>query len=132
LEERVEAQIFLCTLAYNVEWHLRETWKELLFDDEHPGEHENGSPVSPACRSEGALHKVSTQQNGKNPVHSFATLLEGLGTIQGNENWIPAIPEIPSFYQFTKPNEIQKEALGCLGIDGDKLPGRQKNDLKSL
>jgi len=132
LEERVEAHIFLCTLAYYVEWHLRETWKELLFDDEHPGEHENGSPVLPACRSEGALHKASTRQNGKNPLHSFATLLEELGTIQCNENWIPAIPKIPSFYQFTKPNEIQKEALGCLRIDGDKLLGRQKNNLKSL
>jgi len=31
--DRVRAHIFLCTLAYYVEWHLREAWRELMFAD---------------------------------------------------------------------------------------------------
>ena len=30
-EERVRSHIFLCMLAYYVEWHLREAWKPLLY-----------------------------------------------------------------------------------------------------
>ena len=33
-EERVPAHIFLCLLAYYVEWHLRRAWAPLLFEDE--------------------------------------------------------------------------------------------------
>ncbi len=36
LEARVRAHVFLCMLAYYLEWHLREAWAELLFDDERP------------------------------------------------------------------------------------------------
>jgi hypothetical protein len=31
LEDRVRARIFLCMLAYYVEWHMREAWRELMF-----------------------------------------------------------------------------------------------------
>ena len=34
LENRVRAHIFLCMLAYYVEWHMREAWRALLFADE--------------------------------------------------------------------------------------------------
>ncbi|MEA3239706.1 MAG: IS1634 family transposase, partial [Candidatus Bipolaricaulota bacterium] len=34
LEDRVRAHIFLCMLAYYVEWHMKEAWRELLFSDE--------------------------------------------------------------------------------------------------
>src|SRR3989441_11061629 len=33
-EDRVPAHIFLCLLAYYVEWHLRRAWAPLLFEDE--------------------------------------------------------------------------------------------------
>ena len=33
-EGRVWAHIFLCMLAYYVEWHLLEAWRPLLFADE--------------------------------------------------------------------------------------------------
>ncbi len=32
----VRAHVFLCMLAYYVEWHMREKLKPLLFDDEYP------------------------------------------------------------------------------------------------
>ena len=31
--DRVRAHIFLCMLAYHVEWHMREVWRELMFAD---------------------------------------------------------------------------------------------------
>lgn len=127
LNGRVEAHIFICFLAYYVEWHLRQAWKTMIFEDEYPGVHEGGSPVLPALRSDHALQKARTQkhENGM-VVHSYQTLLVELSTIQCNANHIPAIPEIPVFYQYTRPNEIQKKALECLGINVNKLGGRQK------
>jgi transposase len=50
LEDRVRAHIFLCMLAYYVEWHLRQAWRELLFADEHAGVKDQGDPVAPARR----------------------------------------------------------------------------------
>ncbi len=127
VDERVEAHIFLCTLAYYVDWHLRQAWNSMLFDDEYPGEHEDASPVLPALRSESALAKASTKKREDGSrVHNFQTLLAELSTIQCNENWIPAVPEIPPFYQYTKPNKVQQEALECLGINVNQMCGRQK------
>ena len=62
VERRVRAHIFLCMLAYYVEWHLREAWAPYLFEDEHPGRHEDGSPVAPALRSPEALEKARTKR----------------------------------------------------------------------
>jgi transposase len=33
LADRVRSHIFLCMLAYYVEWHMREAWRELMFAD---------------------------------------------------------------------------------------------------
>ena len=54
-EERVPAHIFLCLLAYYVEWHLRRVWAPLLFEDEElPKEQQRRDPVLPAPSSESA------------------------------------------------------------------------------
>lgn len=118
LEDRVRAHIFLCMLAYYVEWHLREAWKSLLFDDQYPGSHQAGSPVLPALRSESALSKASTKTlpDGTS-VHSFQTLLSELAMIVANDSWVPAIPEIPPFTLITKPNQTQKKALELVGLN---------------
>ena len=33
-EDHVRAHVFLCMLAYYVEWHMRQAWAPLLFHDE--------------------------------------------------------------------------------------------------
>ena len=33
-EQHVRAHVFLCMLAYYVEWHMRKRLKPMLFDDE--------------------------------------------------------------------------------------------------
>lgn len=62
LENRVRAHIFLCSLAYYVEWHLRQAWAPFLFEDEASGLPEGDSPVRPAIRSQAALRKASTKK----------------------------------------------------------------------
>ena len=54
LEKRVRTHIFLCMLAYYVEWHMREAWRELMFADEDQAAKATRDPVAPARRSDAA------------------------------------------------------------------------------
>ena len=74
LADRVRAHILLCMLAFYVEWHMREAWRELMFADTDQQAKTTRDPVEPATRSEAALAKVSqhTLDDGT-PVHSFST-----------------------------------------------------------
>jgi hypothetical protein len=84
-EVRVRAHIFLCLLAYYVEWHMREAWRPLLFADEDQAAKATRDPVAPAKRSAGALRKVHAKVlDDGTPIHSFQTLLKVLSTIVRN------------------------------------------------
>jgi len=85
LEKRVRAHIFLCMLAYYVQWHMQEAWRELLFSDEDQQAKLTRDPVAPAERSPEALKKVRTHKLADGTeVHSFRTLLRELSTIVKN------------------------------------------------
>ena len=132
IDDRVRAHIFICMLSYYLEWHLRDVWKSLLFDDEHPGSHQNGSPVLPALRSESALNKVSTKKlPDGSPVHSFNTLISSLATVVLNDARIPAIAKIPSFTIITTPNPIQKKAFDLVGLDIMAKNSSRQKDFKT-
>ena len=61
LEERVKAHIFVCLLAYYVQWHLKRAWSSLLFADEELEQHRaERDPVAPAEPTE----DVASQENG--------------------------------------------------------------------
>ncbi len=111
--DRVRAHILLCMLAYYVEWHLREAWRELMFADPDQQAKAARDPVAPAKRSAAALAKVArrTLDDGT-PVHSFASLLEELATIVRNTCRTPAAAsDAPTFEALTTPNAKQKRAL---------------------
>ena len=77
LEDRVRAHVFLCMLAYYLEWHLRKAWAPLLFADENPQVPED--PVTQATRSPEAVRKARSRQTKfGDPAHSFRTLLDHL------------------------------------------------------
>ena len=117
LKERVSAHIFLCLLAYYVEYHLRRAWGPLLFDDEEPGKHVDGSPVKPALRSPSAKKKAERRQREDGTViHSFATLMADLGTVARNTVRIPSLPDVPAFTVTTTPTPLQKEAFQRVGM----------------
>src|SRR2546422_5521270 len=77
LEDRVRAHVFLCMLAYYLEWHLREAWAELLFKDDQPPTQPD--PVAKASRSPHALAKAHTQRTtSREPCHTLRSLLAEL------------------------------------------------------
>jgi hypothetical protein len=80
-EERVPAHIFLCLLAYYVEWHLRWAWAPLLFEDEERREErQRRDPILPAEPSAAQAKKHSQQTAEGLAVHSFHTLLAELAS----------------------------------------------------
>jgi len=116
LEGRVQAHIFLSMLAYYVEWHMKEAWRELLFSDEEQGTKKDRDPVAPAKRSTRALKKVHSQRlDDGTQVHSFHTLLMDLATIVRNtcRRKGGKVSE-PKFVLTTTPSVKQKRALQLL------------------
>jgi transposase len=116
LEGRVRAHIFLCMLAYYVEWHMREAWRELLFADEDLQRKVHRDPVAAAERSDAALEKIArrTLKDGS-PVHSFRTLLDELSTIVRNTCEARVGQNSGSTFQMTTtPNPAQHRALQLL------------------
>lgn len=116
LETRVRAHIFLCMLAYYVEWHMREAWRELLFADEDLKRKTRRDPVAPAQRSAQALQKVATRTLADgSPVHSFRTLLHELSTIVRNTcQPVAGATAALTFQMTTMPNPTQQRALQLL------------------
>ena len=39
VNDRVRAHLFVCLMAYHVQWHLKQAWASLLFADEQLAEH---------------------------------------------------------------------------------------------
>ena len=82
LEDRVRAHIFLCMLAYYVQWHMVEAWRPLLYADEDQKAKDLRDPVAPANRSDSAMKKVRTKRlDDGSRVHSFRSLLGHLRAI---------------------------------------------------
>jgi hypothetical protein len=113
LANRVRAHIFLCTLAYYVEWHMLQVWAPLLFADEDQDAKRVRDPVAPAQRSKKALDKVQTRQlEDGSSTHSFSTLLAELATITRNTCRAPnARHGSHSFHVVTTHNPKQIHAL---------------------
>ena len=116
LADRVRSHIFLCMLAYYVEWHMRETWRELMFADPDQEAKATRDPVAPAVRSERALDKIARQTlDDDSPAHSFATLMAELATIVRNTCRTPqCIESAPTFDLQTTPSAKQQYALHLL------------------
>ena len=113
LEGRVRAHIFLCMLAYYVEWHMRQAWRELMFADEDQAAKLTRDPVAPAKRSEAAMKKVQSRRlDDGSPAHSLQTLMKELETIVRNTCCTPKSTDTASNFQITTtPNDKQKRAL---------------------
>jgi hypothetical protein len=115
LENRVRAHIFLCMLAYYVEWHMIEAWRPLLFADEDQAAKATRDPVAPAERSEAALEKVHKHVAADGtPVHSLRTLIAELATLVRNTCRTPAAEHPATFDILTTPTALQRRAFDLL------------------
>jgi hypothetical protein len=117
-ERRVRAHVFLCMLAYYVEWHMRRSLAPILFDDDdkEAAELMRDSVVAPAVRSPKAERKAwEKRTEGGEFVHSFRTLLEDLGTIAMNRCRAPGTKKV-EFWMNTTPTPQQQKVLDMLGV----------------
>ena len=114
--DRVRAHIFLCMLAYYVEWHMREAWRALMFADTETQAKATRDPVAPAKRSKAALAKVASHTlDDGTPAHSFRTLLEELGTVVRNTcRTRGSSDDAPTFEIVTTANLKQARAMELL------------------
>lgn len=114
--DRVRAHIFLCMLAYYVEWHLREAWRELMFADTEQQLKSTRDPVAAATRSDLAQTKAASHTlSDDTPAHSFSTLMAELATIVRNTCRTPqAGLDAPTFDVLTRPNAKQQRAFELL------------------
>jgi transposase len=118
LADRVRAHVFLCMLAYYVEWHMRQALAPVLFDedDRAAAEAARKSVVQPAQRSPKAKAKAQRKRTDEGlPVHSFRTLLQDLSTI-AKDRIRPKLPDAPEFEKVTTPTPLQQKALDLLGV----------------
>jgi hypothetical protein len=121
LEDRVRAHIFLCLLAYYVEWHMRKALAPVLFDDEEIGaDRDRRDPVAQARPSESAQKKRRRRRTEDGlAIHSFETLLMDLGTRARNRCRMKSAALSPSFSTTTEHSPLQKRAFQLLRL----LPG---------
>lgn len=115
--ERVRAHVFLCMLAYYVEWHMREALAPILFDEDDPqaAALERASIVAPAKPSPSAAQKALTKLTPDgSPVHSFRTLLSDLATIAKNR--LVSDGSSQPVTLITSPTPTQQRALSLLGV----------------
>ena len=117
-EAHVRAHIFLCMLAYYVEWHMRKALAPLLFDDENlDEERKKRDPVAQARPSRSARRKKVKRVTADGlPVHSFETLLGELATRCRNQCRIKSDPSGASFTQLTQRTPLQARVLELLNL----------------
>jgi transposase len=119
LEQHVRAHVFLCMLAYYVEWHMRQALAPMLFDDDDPAtaEAQRSSVIQPAQRSPRARSKSTNHLTADGqPVHSFRTLLQDLATVAKN-SMLPKLEHAVAFDLITTPTTLQQRAFDLLGVN---------------
>jgi hypothetical protein len=118
LETRVRAHLFLCLLAYYVEWHMREALAPLLFVEEDlAGARAARDPVAQATPSESAQTKKQSKRSHNGlPLRHFNGLLSALATLCSNTCRVGEGKHITRFLRPTDATEYQREAFRLLGL----------------
>jgi transposase len=118
LAPRVRSHVFLCRLAYYVEWQMRERLAPLLFEEEDWLEPvEPNSVIVPNKSQTPAKRKASTKRTSENfPVQSFRTLLTNLATITKNRVQPKLGGVSVSFDKLTIPSSLQQKAFDLLEV----------------
>lgn len=116
-EDRIRSHVFICMLAYYVEWHMREKLRPVLFAEDDPASAAaaRASIVAPAQRSESAKRKDATRRTSDDfPVQSFHDILQDLGTLCRNRIRIPEFDS--KFDKLTLATPYQQHVFDLLGV----------------
>lgn len=118
LADRVKAHVFLCMLAYYVEWCVHQVLSPLLFEDEEKDDvqQKRTSVVAKAIRSDKAKQKDKTKMTDDwFPVQSFQTLLADLATLTRNtiqpREVTLRISDITDISTSYSPNKFSKKSV---------------------
>ena len=113
---RVRAHVFLCLLAYHLEWHLRQALAPMLFDDHDRAAAEAGraSAVAKAQPLAAAKRKAASKLTDDMPVHSFRSLLADLATLTRNT---VRFGRDHTTEILATPTEIQRRAFDLLALE---------------
>jgi hypothetical protein len=115
---RVRSHVFLCMLAYYVEWHMRQALKPLLFDDHDKAAADAArrSIVAKAKRSQAADRKALTKRTDDGlAVHSFRSLLSDLATVTQNTMAMVGEPGA-AFVLYPQLTAVQARAFQLLEV----------------
>ena len=116
-ENRIRAHVFLCMLAYYVEWHIHQKLAPYLYSDDQKekGKQKRDSVIDPAQKSDAAIEKTVTHQaEDGTPVNSMDTIIDFLGTICKNKMQYDNHDE--PFYTITQPTKEQQKILDLLEV----------------
>lgn len=118
LSDRVRSHIFLCMLAYYIEYQMRQLLAPLMFVDEDKVSAESrDSIVSPASRSESAQRKDASRRNESGfRLSSFRDILESLSAITRSLVIIAGHPN-GRFKATSRPTSYHQEIIRHLGIE---------------
>jgi hypothetical protein len=114
--DRVRAHVFLCMLAYYLEWHMRQALAPILFDDHDraAAQAQRASPVAKAHVSPAAQRKAKTKRTDDGtPVHSFRSLLADLATLTRNQ---VRFGSGNTFTMLATPTQLQQRAFELLSL----------------
>lgn len=116
--DHVRAHIFLCLLAYYVEWHMRQALAPILFADEELQPHrQQRDPVAPASSSVSARTKKAQRRTPDGlPVQSFQTLLQTLATRMRHTCQVKSDTSGGAFQQVTNLTPLQARAFQLLRL----------------
>ena len=114
--EHVRGHVFLCMLAYYLEWHLRRQLAPLLFEDSERDAAAQPAQVSSAAKAKAASKRIPQGL----PVQNLHTLLEHLGAqalnyvtlAKGDQYELPLVAQ---------PTALHAEAFTLLSVDPDKI-----------
>jgi hypothetical protein len=120
LETRVRAHLFLCMLAYYVEWHMREALAPLLFAEEDLARaRATRDPVAKAKPTESAQAKKNSKHSRDTglPLRHFNGLLSMLASLCSNTCRVGEGKHAARFQRPTEAGPHQREALRLLGVN---------------
>jgi len=118
LANRVRSHIFICMLAYYIEYQMRLALAPLMFVDEEKSSAETrNSVVSPAGRSDSAKRKDATHRNEHGVgLSSFRDILESLSAVTRSTVTIKGHPK-GRFKTTSRPTPYQQEIIRHLGME---------------
>ena len=116
--DHVKAHIFLCMLAYYVEWEIRRKLAPVLFQDEElDAARWTRDPVAKAQPGEAVQQKKRTKQTPDGwPVHSLQTVMGELATRCKNRCRVGKAKDAARFTTLTEPTDFQRHVFGLLGL----------------